>query len=116
MVRYPGDYPWSSYRTNAEGTISFMLTAHPAYLALARDDHGRRLAYGRLFADEIPASHLQRIRGSINSGVPLGDDAFIAELERQTGRRLSLSKGGRPRKPGTRAQTNLRENRGLAPV
>jgi putative transposase len=35
MVRHPGDYEWSSYRTNAEGMASEVIVAHPAFLELA---------------------------------------------------------------------------------
>lgn len=97
MVTHPRDYPWSSYRANAEGAGSFLLTAHPVYLALADDDGERLAAYRTYFGAELRDSELHLIRGSINSGIPLGDGGFVADLERQTGRRLSPNKGGRPR-------------------
>ena len=35
MVTRPRDHPWSSYRANAEGAASILLTPHPEYIALA---------------------------------------------------------------------------------
>lgn len=34
MVEHPFDYRWSSYRANAQGEPSELLTPHPLYLAL----------------------------------------------------------------------------------
>jgi len=33
MVRHPADYPWSSYRANAEGEASPLIQAHGLYSA-----------------------------------------------------------------------------------
>ena len=38
------------------------------------------------------------IRRATYTGRPLGDAQFIASLEKQTGRKLALQKGGRPRR------------------
>jgi putative transposase len=96
MALHPRDYRWSSYLANAEGMISPFLTAHPTYNAMAHDDDERRAAYRRFIAGGITVSELHQIRGSINSGVPLGEQGFVADLERKTGRRLFPNKGGRP--------------------
>ena len=116
MARHPRDYAWSSYLANAEGAASSLVVPHPAYLSLSGDDLERRVAYRRLFVGRVPASELQLMRVSINSGAPLGDRAFVEELERRTGRRLSQDKGGRPRKARGNDDGDARENRGLAPV
>ena len=36
MVETPGDYSWSSYRSNALGNEDSILSAHAEYLALGR--------------------------------------------------------------------------------
>jgi putative transposase len=38
MVNYPRNYPWSSYRINAEAKSSKLITPHDEYLALSKDD------------------------------------------------------------------------------
>ena len=41
MVSHPSDYPWSSYAFNALGKENALLTPHPLYLALGRDETKR---------------------------------------------------------------------------
>jgi putative transposase len=50
MVAEPADCPWSSYRANALGEPSAILTPHPLYLALAADSGERQEAYRASFA------------------------------------------------------------------
>ena len=57
----PGDYIWSSYRSNALGEENTLLTPHSAYLALGREISRRRVCYRKLF--EAEAS----IVGSVDS-------------------------------------------------
>jgi putative transposase len=41
MVERPAGYQWSSYRVNAIGEGSALITAHPLYLALGVDPAGK---------------------------------------------------------------------------
>ncbi|MGB5080694.1 MAG: transposase, partial [Burkholderiales bacterium] len=50
IAAHPGAYPWSSYRANALGEDSALLTPHPHYCALGRSPEERRAAYAALFA------------------------------------------------------------------
>ena len=45
----PGDYVWSSYRSNALGMENKVLTPHHCYLALHRHGSKRRVRYRKLF-------------------------------------------------------------------
>jgi putative transposase len=85
MVSHPADYEWSSYRVNAEGAISFLVTAHPRYMALGSTEIERRHAYRKLFTLATPSDEILKIRKSINSGAPLGDREFAAVLEKRAG-------------------------------
>lgn len=97
MVRHPDEYPWSSYPANANGTSSGLVTPHPQFAALGRDDDERRAFY-RSFAGEAPESdELEAIREAANSGMALGREEFVAAIESQLG--VSAAK----RKPGPRA-------------
>ena len=49
IVIRPGDYVWSSYRSNALGEQNDLLTPHAAYLALGRQISRRRVSYRKLF-------------------------------------------------------------------
>jgi putative transposase len=97
IVLHPREYPWSSYRTNAEGRASRLVTPHACYLSLASTEQDRRAAYQKLFAGSISKEELRRIRASINSGAPLGDGEFVAALEREAGR--TVARGIRVRLP-----------------
>ena len=43
--RRPGDYRWSSFRSNALGLEDAIITPHPLYYALGRSREMRRAAY-----------------------------------------------------------------------
>ena len=49
MVERPEHWPWSSYRTNALGEHTSLLSPHPLYLSLGPDADQRRMAYRSLF-------------------------------------------------------------------
>ena len=51
LVARPGDYPWSSYRYNAEVWPSSLLRPHPIYLQMVGDDRRFIEAY-RSFLQE----------------------------------------------------------------
>jgi putative transposase len=116
MVRHPRDYSWSSYRANAEGEPSMLLSPHPEYLRLAGQEDERLRVYRRFFATAAGGEELERMRNCINSGSPLGDAEFLRQLEGRTGRRLSPDRGGRPRKREATSGPDTAENRGLSPV
>lgn len=45
IVRWPAQYPWSSYRANALGEEDALVTPHPWYYALGRTPQARRAAW-----------------------------------------------------------------------
>jgi putative transposase len=61
LARRPGDYPWSSYRANALGEDSGLVTPHAHYCALGRSPEARRAAYAALFAE--PATRSSGVQG-----------------------------------------------------
>lgn len=98
MVMHPRHYRWSSYRTDAEGKASSLLTPHSQYLALGRDDGARREAYRLLLRSELDARVMQEIRDATNGNFALGGDLFKKQVEAMLGRRVSRGQRGRPRK------------------
>jgi putative transposase len=71
MVAMPAAYRWSSYRANAEGRDSALLTPHPIFLDLGKDDASRQMAYRALFEFPLPEKDLQRIRFAVQNDFAL---------------------------------------------
>ena len=67
MVRYPGNYRWSSYRCNAEGRGDGVITPHLLYQRLGATPADRRQAYLGLFREQMTESAIGRIRSAINA-------------------------------------------------
>ena len=68
MVSNPRDYSWSSYRANAEGEGSRLLTPHSMYLSLGANADRRLARYRDIFMDELSAEDLARIREATYRG------------------------------------------------
>lgn len=100
MVPHPREYPWSSYRFNADGEKglnSDWLVPHREYLRLGRTSEDRLSAYRQLFRASIGKEELQAIRESTHKGWALGDGRFKAQIEALSGRRAKSMGVGRPR-------------------
>ena len=88
-----GAWPWSSARAHLAAAddrlvrVAPLLTRHPDWVGL--------------LATRPSRVTLETIRLHARSGRPLGPPAFVAELERRTGRKLTPGKRGRPRKTVT---------------
>lgn len=98
MVRHARDYPWSSYRSNAEGKASGLIKPHRLYQRLGLDEEERRLAYRALFKTELDPEVVAQIRRTTNGGYVLGNPRFLAQVEAALGRRAASGKAGRPKK------------------
>jgi putative transposase len=96
MVTHPREYKWSSYRSNAEGKASSLLTAHLLYQRLGHDEEERKLAYRALFKTGLDADIIETIRQATNGGFAIGNARFIKEVEEVLGRRAQRGKAGRP--------------------
>jgi putative transposase len=66
MVPVPGEYPWSSYRTNAGPRRDEFVTPHPAYRTVGRD------AYRAMCDEEISERALEEIRKATRLGHAIG--------------------------------------------
>jgi len=72
MIAVPEHYHWSSYRTNALGIPSTLITPHSEWLALGSNDAFRRKAYRRLFEKSPVESEVEAIRVALRKGRPVG--------------------------------------------
>jgi putative transposase len=90
MVAHPGEYPWSSYRSNAEGVPDPRIRPHAEYLRLGRDQ------YRSLFGSHVDPDLERQIRSTTNGGYALGDEVFKRRMADLLGRRVSKGVPGRP--------------------
>jgi len=98
MVERPEDFPWSSYRANALGDYDRLLSPHPLYLSLGMDDDKRRMAYRGLFDLPLDPRMLGDVRACLQTGTPLGNEAFRDRIGQSLGVPVGQSGRGRPKK------------------
>jgi len=98
MVGHPREYPWSSYRANAEGSENSCITAHSHYLSLGTNDLERQLAYRELVARPTDDFSTDLLRRATNANHVVGDSSTMEELDTSLAHRLPPGQRGRPRK------------------
>jgi putative transposase len=86
MVRRPADYPWSSYRCNAQGENDRLITPHVLYRALDANPKQRQAAYRSLSKHQISLRMLAEIREATNKAWALGNERFQKRVEQLTHR------------------------------
>ena len=96
MVPHPGDYRWSSYGANAWGKRDDLLSPHALYLALGADASMRQTCYRELFAKHLSRDVVHQIQTALDFSMPLGNDRFRQQIERELGRSIGQAKRGRP--------------------
>lgn len=96
MTETPGEYRWSSYRENAFGEKSGLLTRHTLYRKLGNHDEARAQAYRELFSNALAPDQLHQLRAAVQTGTPLGNDRFREQIEQATGKRAGQMRRGRP--------------------
>lgn len=97
MVEHPADYPWSSYRANAQGEENVLLTPHLLYRRLGPTTEARHKAYRQLFRAQIAKEELEAIRNATNKAWVLGEGRFRDKVEALSQRRAGPLPKGRPR-------------------
>ncbi len=99
MVEHPRDHSWSSYRSNAEGTFSTILSTHPVIEGLANTREQRHAAYRDLFREELKPELVDRIRDMTNGGFVLGSETFKRRVAQALNRQVTPTPVGRKKKP-----------------
>ena len=95
LVAQPEDYRWSSDAANALGEDNCIVSPHDAYGHVGQTLPQRREAYRALFAAELTAEALERIRNCTQSGTPMGSERFKEQIERTLRRKVGSEKHGR---------------------
>jgi putative transposase len=103
MVEKPAHYPCSSYHANALGARDSLLSSHRVYRALGSTAEERRTSYQALFAAHRDQDLIRDLRACLQTGTPLGNDRFRAQIEQALGVRVGYSTRGRPTKPPAEA-------------
>jgi putative transposase len=98
MVEAPGEYPWSSYRANALGSVDPLIHPHALYLELGETPQTRLAAYRSLFEDQLDTDLLEKLREGTNGGFVIGSPRFERQIATMVGRRTWKGSPGRPRK------------------
>jgi putative transposase len=91
-------YRWSSYAANALGVSNAVLTAHTEYISLGGLPDARQSAYRGLFEGKMDSEELTLLRCALQTGTPLGNNKFKAEIEAALDLKVGYVRRGRPRK------------------
>jgi len=95
----PRDYPWSSHAHYVGLRSDRLIAPHPLYWQLGNTPFAREAAYAELVQAGLDAPRQQALTQAALSGWVLGDGDFVAQLQKQTPRRLSKGRAGRPPAP-----------------
>lgn len=96
MVREAGDYPWSSYGHYGGLRNDRLVTPHSLYWTLGNTPFAREAAYAELVRAGLSVTQQDALTRSVLSGWALGEPDFVAELQKQTIRRVHKMQPGRP--------------------
>ena len=107
MVEHPGEYPWSSYRANAQAEACSMLSPHESYLGLGTDEQAQQTAYRELFRYQLDSGLVDEIRNATNGNYVLGSSRFQEQVAKALGRRVVRGRSGRPKKERNTAMDDL---------
>ena len=90
------DYPWSSYGHYTGLRADRLITPDALFWSLANTPFAREAAYAELVQAGLEAGQILGLTDAVLSGWALGDDAFVANLQRKTERRVVKKMPGRP--------------------
>lgn len=98
MVDHPGEYRWSSYRVNAQGEGSAIISPHMTYQSLSTCSNARFEAYRELFRYELDPGLVDELREATMGNLAFGSERFKKQIEEVLGYSVSSKKIGRPKK------------------
>ncbi len=101
IVAEAGDYRWSSYAAHGQGQPDELLSPLPEYEALAAYPAVRCRRWSALVHEVAPDSELSAIRRSTETGLPLGERAWVTRLAKKLDLDLTIRPRGRPKKQAT---------------
>jgi putative transposase len=87
---------WSSHAHYAGQRVDAGVQPHALYWRLGNTPFAREAAYTALVNADLSEATERALSQAFASAWPLGSDAFLAELQKLTPRRLSRGRAGRP--------------------
>jgi putative transposase len=96
MTDDPKGYAWSSCRANAAGHPDPLITPHPAYLALGRNEVDRQAGYRDLINETLSEETLAEIRIYLRQQRALGTDRFRQQVQAKLQRFSGVRPAHRP--------------------
>jgi len=96
VVSRAQDYPWSSHAHYIGLTSDRLVTPHAHYWELGNTPFAREAAYAELVHAGLNSVQQQALTDATLSGWALGEADFVANLQKRTLRRVSMSTAGRP--------------------
>ncbi len=96
LVAQAPNYPWSSHLHYIGQRADRLVAPHALYWALGNTPFAREAAYTRLAAEGLSQQQQEALTESAFKGWALGGPEFMAALQKQTARRLSKGRAGRP--------------------
>lgn len=96
LVAQARDYPWSSHAHCIGLRPDRLIAPHALYWALGNTPFAREAAYAELVQAGVSAQQQQALTQSALRGWALGEADFVAELQKQTPRRVNKAAAGRP--------------------
>lgn len=100
IVKAPGDYGWSSHGHYVGLRSDRIVTPHALFWALGNTPFAREAAYADLVRVGISGEQRDAIIRSALGGWALGDEDFVASLQKLTTRRVRKTGAGRPPRAG----------------
>ncbi|MEY4139646.1 MAG: hypothetical protein RLZZ371_1828 [Pseudomonadota bacterium] len=96
LVSEAQEYPWSSHLHYLGLRVDRLIAPHALYWGLGNTPFAREAAYAELVQNGIkPVQQLAMTQATL-SGWALGDEKFVADLQKRTTRRVAKSGAGRP--------------------
>jgi putative transposase len=80
MTNSPADYRWSSYRHNASGQLTPMITPHEQYTVLGTTPGARQAAYRALIDEQFEEKHLDELRQHTQQQRAWGSERFQQQI------------------------------------
>lgn len=96
MVQDAAEYPWSSHSHYIGRRTDRLITPHALYWELGNTPFAREAAYAELVRSGISMQQQSALTDSAMRGWALGQDDYVAELQRRTERRVVKARAGRP--------------------
>lgn len=96
LVTQARDFVWSSHRYYIGQRQDKLVTPHPLVWTLGNTPFAREAAYAELVHAGVSAGQQAALTDAALRGWALGGPDFVAELQKQTDRRPSQMRAGRP--------------------